>query len=203
MILHTVFTTFMDLETISVQLREEVLSSTSLHWKQFCHGRDRSIKPWLFLRNAGVLIWFSSLLEDGSLRVTSVVGLVAFFLVAPKFWDTGSEPWILLQSSRTKLLLWCVEKNTCNSLPAALTHCLQDVDSVIYSCYWFEGSAWWRIVKKAPCLPDVILRKTERDITSKGVTNLQREIRSTNGRYCDGRIEDDLGRDSVLLERKQ
>ena len=84
-----------------------------------------------------------------------------------------------------------------------LLHCLQEVSSVIGTCHWFEEFTWWRLVKKGPCLSDVILTKSEFDINVTALRDLESEIRSTNDAYCEGRIEDDLRRDAVLLESKK
>ena len=82
-------------------------------------------------------------------------------------------------------------------------HCLQSVSGILHTCHWFEEFAWWRVATKAPCLSDVVLTKSEFEINDTALRNLESEIRSTNGDYCDGRIEDDLSRDAVLLERKK
>ena len=47
------------------------------------------------------------------------------------------------------------------------------------------------------------MKKSEREIIDAAVKNLESEISITNGRYCDDRIEEDLGRGAVLLERGQ
>ena len=83
-----------------------------------------------------------------------------------------------------------------------LLHYLQEVSSVINTCHWFEEFTWWRLAKKAPCLSNVILTKSEFDINDEALRNLESEMRSTNNDYCDHRIEDDLRRDAVLLESK-
>ena len=59
------------------------------------------------------------------------------------------------------------------------------------------------MAKKAPCFSDVILTKSEYEINKTALRNLESEIRSTNDDYCNDRIEDDLSRDAVLLERKK
>ena len=57
-------------------------------------------------------------------------------------------------------------------------------------------------MKKAPCLPDAILKKRY-DAIDTDVRNLEGKIRSTNYAYCDDRIEEDLRQNAVLLERKK
>ena len=78
----------------------------------------------------------------------------------------------------------------------------QDVSSVIRDCYWFENYTWWRITKKAPCLPDVIYhRKSLKYIDMTDVTNLGVKISGVNSGYCPDGIQK-ITDDTVLLERK-
>ena len=73
--------------------------------------------------------------------------------------------------------------------------------SIIDRCYWFEKYAWWRLVKKAPCFPDVIQKKSQDDIDEEDVDSLGLDLTILNNAYCDGKIEDVTTGD-VVLERK-
>ena len=79
---------------------------------------------------------------------------------------------------------------------------LQDVSTVIRDCYWFENYTWWRITKKAPCLPDVIYHKKSLEYIDKtDLVYLGVKISDINSSYCPNGIKN-ISKDAVLLERK-
>ena len=73
---------------------------------------------------------------------------------------------------------------------------------MIRDCYWFENHTWWRVTKKAPCLPDVIHhRKSEQYIGKIPLEIVNVDIYYLNRDYCDDRI-DDVTDGAVLLQRE-
>ena len=79
---------------------------------------------------------------------------------------------------------------------------LQDVSTVIRDCYWFENYTWWRVTKKAPCLPDVIHhRKSLKYIGERDLSYLYVKISDINKGYCGDGIQN-VTSGAVRLERK-
>ena len=78
----------------------------------------------------------------------------------------------------------------------------QDVQAVIKDCYWFESYTWWRITKKAPCLPDIIYhRKSHLYIDQTDLEYLNQRIGQTNDDYCDDKIQT-VTNGALMLKRK-
>ena len=69
-------------------------------------------------------------------------------------------------------------------------------------CYWFEAFTWWRLTKKAPCLPDVIeTKRTSAIIYEHSLFNMEEAIKYLNYIYCDWNIQN-VRDDSTTLSCK-
>ena len=70
-------------------------------------------------------------------------------------------------------------------------------------CYWFETFPWWRLTRKAPCLPDVIeTKRTSSIIFEHSLFTMNEATNYLNDVYCDWSIKD-ITVGSVTLSRKK